>query len=176
MRSVQVEKTLFTGTIRGLKCIVTLLIFVFKPSIREFDCNFHGNATDHQNEWYFCRLAMQTLDLHEASTCPGQSFSLMTIQWIRRYMTNLDVLFGEMVSGHSLPHPRMEKIAGCCVNMVSVGIGSVTGPSSTCFDLCKTSKFQCCLMNVLASKRCYKSARICHLRHIDTVHRTDTGR
>lgn len=124
----------------------------------------------------FCGLAMQTLNLHEASTSPGQPSSLMTIQWIRRYTTNLDVLFGEMVSGHSLPHSRMEKIAGCCENMVPVGICSVTGPSPTCFDLCKTSKFQGSLMNVLASKRYYMSARICHLRHIGTVHRTDTGR
>lgn len=29
---------------------------VFKRSIREFDYNFHGNATYHQNEWYFVDL------------------------------------------------------------------------------------------------------------------------
>lgn len=35
-----------------------------------------------------------------------------------QYTTTSYVLFGEIVSGRNLPGPRMERVAGCCVNMV----------------------------------------------------------
>jgi non-ribosomal peptide synthetase component F len=41
---------------------------------------------------------------------------------LSQYTTTSDVLFGEIVSGRNLPDPLMEKIAGCCVNMVPVRI------------------------------------------------------